>query len=132
MSAVTVPELRRVLGLPSERPEFVRDLLAVERSSGVNGCGSLRLALGDWPDAWRAEPSAAPRFLVVLHRLVIAVVQVIDVSLWGSDVGASPDTRLVPVTGTVHAATAQLAGKRLDCADLSFAWPRSEEQFEFL
>lgn len=40
-------------------------------------------------------------------------------------------TSAVPVLGIAHVAAAQLAGARLECG-MRFAWPRPEEQYEFL
>jgi len=135
---VTIPALRRFLGLPAERPDGIRDLLIVPSEPGTPvpaaQPGAWQLALGDWPEAWRAEPDTGPRFLVMLHGLArpyfIATVEVIDIARWGDDAGSSPGRREVPVTGTAYAETASLAGCRLDC-DLSFGWPSPEEQYAF-
>jgi hypothetical protein len=137
--AVTVAGLREILGLPSERPDGVRDLLAVPREPGtpipVAGPGAWQLALGDWPEAWQSEPGTGPGFLVMLHGIAspffVATVEQIDRARWGEDSGADPDRREVPVTGTAYAATAVVAGCQLD-ADLVFGWPRPEEQYAFL
>jgi hypothetical protein len=137
--AVTVSGLREVLGLPPERPDGIRDLLAVPREPGtpvpVPGPGAWQLALGDWPEVWRAEPGTGPMFLVMLHGYAspffVATVEHVDPARWGEDGGADPGHREVPVTGTVFAATAVVAGCQLD-ADLSFGWQYPEEQYTFL
>jgi len=135
--AVSVPELRQVLGLPAERADGVRDLLVVPRSPGtpVPAAGSWRMALGDWPDEWRSCPSAAPQFLVMLHGLAapyfIATIEEICVSRWGEDTDGSFASRVVPVTGAACEATALVAGALLDC-DITFGWQYPEEQYAFL
>jgi hypothetical protein len=135
--AYTVPALRLFLGLPAERPDGVRDLLVVPREPGtpIPAAGSWRLALGDWPDAWRTDPEASPRFLVMLHGLtepfLIATVEEIDVLRWGEDDVSAPDRRVVPVIGTECQVTATVAGARLDCG-VTFGWRNPEEQYAFL
>ena len=69
---ISVSFLREFLGLPAARPDGVRDLLVIPRPSGAPLPGPWRLALGHWPDTWRAAPSAAPRFLVVLDGLIVS------------------------------------------------------------
>jgi hypothetical protein len=136
---VTVEILRRTLGLPAGRHDGVRDLLIVPREPGTPipaaVPGAWRLALGDWPEAWRDEPDTGPRFLIMLHGLAspyfIATAEEINRARWGEDTGGPPDRREVPVTGTAYVATAALAGCQLDC-DLSFGWQFPEEQFAFL
>jgi hypothetical protein len=135
---VTVPEVRTILGLPASRPEGVRDLLVVarDRSAPVPdlAVSPWRLALGDWPEEWRAKPDTGPRYLMMLRQLttgyVIAVVEDIDPAGWGTDEDADPQHRFVLVRGTA-VATARLAGCCLD-ADLTFGWPLPEEQYAFL
>jgi hypothetical protein len=135
---ITVTFLREFLGLPASRPEGVRDLLVVARDSSapVPGLadGPWRLALGDWPEAWRAAPETGPRYLVMLRQLttgyVIAVIEDIDPAGWAADGDSDPQHRLVPVRGTA-AATAHLAGCVLD-TDVTFGWPLPEEQYAFL
>jgi hypothetical protein len=132
----SIPELRVALGLPSVRPPGVRDLLVVAREAGtpIPAAGSWRLALGDWPDHWRAAPSVAPRLLVMLDGLAmpffIATVESIDVSSWGTDLDALPDRRVVPVTGTECQITAVVAGTQVD-SDAEFGWACPEEQYAF-
>jgi hypothetical protein len=136
---VTVPALRKILSLPAERPDGVRDLLVVPREPGTPvppaRPGAWQLALGDWPETWRDSPQSGPQFLVMLHGLAdpyfIATVEEINRARWGEDAGGPPDSREVPVTGTAYLATARLAGYRLD-GDLSFGWPHPHEQFAFL
>jgi hypothetical protein len=133
---LTVPELRGHLGLPREPADGNRELLVVRRDLGepVPAAGSWRLALGDWPDAWRAEHGAGPRFLVMLHGTAspyfIATIEDIDAEDWGLDGDAEPDQRVVPVRGTAYA-TAELAGDQLEL-DLMFGWDRPEEQYAFM
>ena len=71
----------------------------------------------------------------MLHGLTapyfIVTVEDISRDRWGEDTGAPPGRRRVPVVGTAHAATAILAGCRLDC-DLRFGWQLEEEQFAFV
>ncbi|HXL95703.1 MAG TPA: hypothetical protein VN969_42830 [Streptosporangiaceae bacterium] len=138
-SSVTVAGLREILGLAPERPDGVRDLLAVPRSHGEPvpdiKTSPWQLALGDWPEAWRAEPGTGPRYLVMLRGLtapyLIATVEDIDISRWGEDEDADPSRRLVPVRGTAYAAAAVLAGSRLETG-VSFGWQHPEEQYAFL
>jgi hypothetical protein len=133
---LTVPELRRALGLPVVRPLSVRDLLVVARETGapIPPADSWRLALGDWPDLWRSGPSVAPRFLVMLDGLAapffVATIETVDACAWGLDTDASPDCRVVPVTGTECQVTAVVAGAQVEC-DSSFGWVRPEEQYAF-
>ena len=132
----SIPELRVVLGLPPVRPPGVRDLLVVAREAGtpIPPAGSWLLALDDWPEVWSADPSAAPRLLVMLDGLAapffIATIEIIDAWAWGFDAGASPDRRVVPVTGTECQLTAVVAGARVDC-EPAFGWPCPEEQYAF-
>lgn len=136
--SVTVAGLRQALGLPAVRPDGVRDLLVVarDRVSPVPdpGVSPWLLALGDWPEAWRAQPSTGPRYLVMLRQLttgyVIAAVEEIDSDGWGADTGADPQQRIVPVRSAAPA-NAWLAGSRLD-TDVVFGWPLPEEQYAFL
>jgi hypothetical protein len=134
--AITIPVLRQALGLPRERPDGVRELLAVRRDLGapVPPPGSWRLALGDWPDAWRAEPGTGPVFLVMLRGTTspyfIAAIEDIQPARWGADTGTDQQYRRVPVRG-VATATSVLAGCTLH-ADLTFGWDRAEEQYAFL
>lgn len=131
---ITVAFLREFLGLPASRPDGVRDLLVIPRPGGTPLAGPWQLALGDWPEEWRASPSAAPRFLVVLHGLAapyfVAAISEIDPLRWGSDVDADPQLREVPVTSLPHRATSLLAGCRLD-TDMTFGWQLPEEQYAF-
>jgi len=132
----SIPELRVVLGLPSVRPPGVRDLLVVARKPGtpIPALDAWRLALGDWPDTWRADPSTAPRLVVMLDGLAapffIATIETIDADAWGLDTDAPPDHRVVPVTGTECQLTAVVAGTRVDC-DSAFGWTYPEEQYAF-
>lgn len=133
---ITIPVLRESLGLPRERPGGIRDLLAVPRGPGepVPRANGWRLALGDWPEIWKARPEQGPKFLVMLrgerHRFFIGTVEDIDPSGWAADAGRHPARRQVPVRGTTDA-TSELAGCQLQ-ADLFFGWHRAEEQFAFL
>lgn len=129
---LTVPELRAALGLPPERPEGVRDLLVVacEEGTPIPAAGSWRLALDDWPEAWRAEPSAGPRFLVMLDGPFIATVETIDVSSWGLDTDGPPQRRVVPVTGTACQVTALVGGAEVSY-EMGFGWPFPEERYAF-
>ena len=132
----SISELRVVLGLPSVRPPGVRDLLVVAREAGtpIPAADSWLLALDDWPDTWRTDPSTAPRLLVMLDGLAapffIATIEMIDDCAWGRDTGASPDLRVVPVTGTECQLTAVVAGAQVDC-ESAFGWLRPEEQYAF-
>ena len=132
----SIPELRVVLGLPSVRPPGARDLLVVAREVGtpIPAADSWRLALDDWPEAWSADPSAAPRLLVMLDGLAapffIATIETVDACAWGLDTDAPPDLRVVPVTGTKCQLTAVVAGARVDC-ESAFGWLRPEEQYAF-
>ncbi|MBV9450739.1 MAG: hypothetical protein JO345_33100 [Streptosporangiaceae bacterium] len=136
--AVTIPSLRQALGLPAERPDGVRDLLVVPRQPGTpvpaRRPGAWQLALGDWPEQWRAAPETGPQFLVMLHGLsapyFIATVDEVHQGRWGEDSDNPPNRRQVPVVGTARG-TALLAGCRLDC-DLTFGWQLEEEQFAFV
>lgn len=102
--------LRIHLGLPPERRDGVRDLLAVQRGLGspVPAPDSWRLALGDWPELWAAEAANGPRFLVMLQGTAspyfIATIEDIDPGGWALD-GPDPDParRVVPVRGTARA-----------------------------
>jgi hypothetical protein len=129
---LTVAELRAALGLPTVRPDGVRDLLAVacEEGTPVPAADSWRLALDDWPEVWSAAPSAAPRFLVMLDGPFIATVETIDVSLWGTDGNASPQRRVVPVTGTACQVTAVVGGAQVS-HETGFGWPCPEERYAF-
>ena len=136
---ITVAFLREYLGLPAERPDGVRDLLVVPRSSGTPvpaaEPGAWQLALGDWPEAWRDAPETGPRYLVMLHGTAapyfVALVEEVDPSGWGEDVDAAPGLREVPVGAVPCELTAWLAGCQLD-TDVSFGWPLPEEQFAFM
>jgi hypothetical protein len=133
---VTVQALRESLGLPPERPDGVRDVLAA-LSDAPAGSSSLmfRLALGDWPEAWRADPPTGPQFLVTLlghsDPFQIRDIYAIDATRWGDDTGADPQERLVPVAQLDDAASLRLRGSRLRTG-LSFGWPEPEERFAFL
>ncbi|MBV9445881.1 MAG: hypothetical protein JO345_08300 [Streptosporangiaceae bacterium] len=137
--AVTVPALRQTLGLPAERPDGIRDLLAVPRERGAPvpdvSADPWRLALGDWPETWRADPRTGPLYLVMLRGFaapyLIATVEDIDPKRWGTEADADPARCVVPVRGTAFAATAILAGCRLD-AEVMFGWEQPEEQYAFL
>jgi hypothetical protein len=132
----SIPELRVVLGLPPVRPRGARDLLAVAREAGtpIPAANAWRLALDDWPDAWRADPAAGPGLLVMLDGLAapffIAAIETIDACAWGLDAGASPDHRVVPVMGTECQLTAVAAGARVDC-ESAFGWALPEERYAF-
>lgn len=112
--------LRIHLGLPPERRDGVRELLAVQRDLGspVPAPDTWQLALGDWPEIWAIEPANGPRFLIMLQGTAspyfIATVEDIDPAGWALD-GPDPDParRVVPVRGTARA-TASLAGRRLE------------------
>jgi hypothetical protein len=133
---VAVPALRESLGLAPERPEGVRDVLAsLGRAPEGSRSLVLRLALGDWPEAWRSEPETGPRFLVTLAGRAdpyqIDDVYTIDAARWGDDTGADPQERLVPVAQLDREASLRLRGSRLRTG-LSFGWPEPEERFAFL
>jgi hypothetical protein len=134
---LTTSVLREILELPSERPDGVRELLVIPRGLGepIPSPDSWRLALGDWPEAWRASPGTGPRYLVMLRGAgspyFIATVEDIEQDLWGSDSDSPPDQRVVPVRGTAYKKTAILAGAQL-AAELTFGWDRREEQYAFL
>jgi hypothetical protein len=134
---ITIAVLREILGLPRERPDGVRELIAVPRDLGepVPSRDSWRLALGDWPEIWRAEPDTGPRYLVMLRGpaspYFIGTVEDIDPDAWGVDSGSPPDQRVVPVRDTAYEKTAILAGAQLD-TELTFGWTRREEQYAFL
>jgi hypothetical protein len=133
---ITVPVLREVLGLPAERPDGIRDLLAVARplSTPIPADSIWLLALDGWPETWRAEPETGPRFLVMLRGAAspyfIATVEDINPAWWGLGEDSQPGSRSVPVTGTASA-TSLLAGCEL-LTDLSFGWQLPEEQYAFL
>jgi hypothetical protein len=133
---VTVQALRESLGLDPHRPDGVRDVVAA-LSDAQAGSRSLvlRLALGDWPEAWRADPPTGPRFLVTLaghaDPYQIRDVYTIDATRWGDDTGADPQERLVPVSHLDEALSLQLRGSQLQTG-LSFGWPLPEERFAFL
>lgn len=134
---ITVPVLRQVLGLPAERPDKVRDLLAVPCGLGdpIPPRDSWRLALGDWPEIWHQSPGTGPVFLVMLEGAVspyfVATVEEILPHRWGCDPESSPDRRVIPVRGTAYAATAKLAGCQVR-TDLTFGWDHTEERYAFL
>lgn len=134
---ITIPDLREILDLPRERPDGVRELIAVPRHLGeaIPRRDSWRLALGDWPEIWRAEPGTGPQYLVMLRGdagpYFIATVEDIDPEAWGTDPDSPPDQRIVPVRDTAYEKTAILAGAQLD-TDLTFGWTRREEQYAFL
>jgi hypothetical protein len=134
---LTIPVLRQTLGLPPERPDGVRELLAVPRDLGepIPNRDTWRLALGDWPEIWHAEPGTGPSYLVMLRGpaspYFIATIEDIEPDLWGSDTDAPPEQRVIPVRGTAYEATAVLAGAQLEM-DLTFGWDRREEQYAFL
>jgi hypothetical protein len=134
---ITIPVLREILDLPRERADGVREVIAVPRGLGepIPHRDSWRLALGDWPEIWHAEPGTGPRYLVMLRGeaspYFIATVEDIDLEGWGADADLPPDQRVVPVRDTAYEKTAILAGAQLD-ADLTFGWTRREEQYAFL
>jgi hypothetical protein len=134
---ITIPALREILDLPRERPDGIRELIAVPRGLGepVPARDSWRLALGDWPEIWRTSPDTGPRYLVMLRGpaspYFIATVEDIDPDAWGVDSDSPPDQRVVPVRDTAYEKTAILAGAQLD-TDLTFGWNRLEEQYAFL
>jgi hypothetical protein len=132
---ITVVFLREFLGLPAPRPDGVRDLLVIPCEGGTSLAGPWRLALGHWPETWRAQPDAGPRYLVVLHGLsapyFIAAIDEIDGARWGDDASGDPQRRDVPVTRAPHSATSWLAGCQLE-TDMTFGWPLPEEQYAFL
>jgi hypothetical protein len=129
--------LRVHLGLPPQRPDGVRDLLAVQRGldAPVPAPDAWRLALGDWPELWAIEPANGPRFLIMLKGTAspyfIATVEDIDPAGWALD-GPEADQgrRVVPVHGTARA-TASLAGHRF-VTDLTFGWELDTEKYAFL
>lgn len=133
---ITVAFLRNALGLAEERPDGVREILAVRRDLGapVPAWNSWRLALGDWPESWAADEGTGPRYLVMLRGeaspYFIATVEDINASSWGLDEAVS-GVRVVPVRGTAHQVTAMLAGCRLE-TDVRFGWQQPEEQYAFL
>jgi hypothetical protein len=133
---ITVAALRQALELPAERPDGVRDLLAVSRPLGtpVPPEGTWLLALDGWPEVWRAEPGTGPRYLVMLRSRddlhFVATVEETDPARWGEDGNASPQARSVPVLRTAFRACSVLAGCRLLAG--SFGWPEPEEQYAFL
>lgn len=136
---ITVSTLRETLGRPAERHDGVRDLLAVHRNeSGLVPDGTTAagpLALGDWPEAWQADPDCGPRFLIALRGVAvpywIAGIWETDPARWGEDSGADPSRRAVPVLAPAYVASAVLAGRLLE-TDLTFGWLNPEEQFAFL
>jgi hypothetical protein len=133
---ITVPVLRQVLGLPARRHDGVRDLLGIpcELGASIPPRDSWRLALGDWPEIWHAAPGTGPVFLVMLEGTppyVVVTVEEIPGHLWGCDPDGPPDQRVVPVRSTAYAATARLAGCRVQ-TDLIFGWYRPEERYAFL
>jgi hypothetical protein len=132
---ISVQFLREFLALPVARPDGIRDLLVIPCPGGAAVTGPRQLALGDWPETWRAEPETAPRYLVVLHGLAapyfVAAISGIDRSRWADDSDADPQRREVPVTSPPDPATSWLAGCQLD-TDLTFGWPLPEEQYAFL
>ncbi len=138
-SVVTVPALREALGLPKQRPEGVRDLLGVlwepPEPVTVAAVAARPLALGDWPEAWRADPASGPQFLIALRDqadpYLIARVFWVDGTRWGDHTGADPQHRQVPVSARTTLAAVRLAGRRV-LAGVSFGWPQPEEHFAFL
>ncbi|MGH3165073.1 MAG: hypothetical protein ACRDN0_04150 [Trebonia sp.] len=136
---ITVASLRETLGRPAERPDGVRDLLAVPwNESGLVPDGATAagpLALGDWPQMWRADPDCGPRFLIALRGVAspyrIAGIWETNPARWDEDSGADPSRRTVPVLAPAYVASAVLAG-RLPEADLTFGWLSPEEQFAFI
>jgi hypothetical protein len=134
---ITVPALRKTLGLPARRPDGVRDVLGVpcELGDPVPPRDSWRLALGDWPEIWQSSPGTGPVFLVMLEGpaspYFVATVEEIPSHLWGCDPDSPPERRVVPVRGTAYAATARLAGCQVR-TDLVFGWDHTEERYAFL
>jgi hypothetical protein len=135
---VTVTGLRLALGLPAERPEGTRDVLAIpcagsEPADDATTAGPL--ALGELPEAWRDDPATGPRFLVTLRGLAspyrVAGIWETDPARWGEDSGADPSRRAVPLLAPAYVPAAVLAGRPLESA-LVFGWLNSEEQYAFL
>lgn len=139
--AVTVTALRQTLGLSPERPDGVRDVIAVPLTAtdpvpdDLAAAPRPMLALGDWPDRWLGAPETAPKYLVALRGPVglyqIAGIWEIDPLSWGLDTEAPPRFRTVPVVAPAYVASAALAGQILDIG-LTFGWASPEEQFAFL
>ena len=135
---VTIPALRQALGLPAERPDGTRDVLAIP-SAGSEPAGEATtarpLALGELPEEWRRDPASGPRFLVVLRGLAspyrVVAVWEIDPSRWGDDAGAAPSRRAVPLLARAYVASAVLDGRTLQ-ASLVFGWLNAEDQYAFL
>jgi len=136
--AVSVSGLRLALGLPGERPDGTRDVLAIpcagsEPADDATTAGPL--ALGELPEHWRRDPASGPRFLVVLRGLAnpyrVATIWETDPGRWGEDAGASPSRRMVPLLAPAYVPSAVLAGRPLE-SGLVFGWLNSEEQYAFL
>ena len=137
-AVVTVTGLRETLGLPGERPDGVRDVLAIPCHDGQpppEGSAAGPLALGDLPETWQRDPASGPRFLVALRGLVspyrIAGIWETDPARWGEDSGADPSRRTVPLLAPAYVPSAVLT-RRLLGADLVFGWINPEEQYAFL
>lgn len=136
---VTVAHLRESLGLPPERPEGTRDLIAVpwEESllipQGADTAGPL--ALGDWPEAWQRDPRTGPRFLVTLRGpdspCEISGIWETNPARWNEEVAADPVRRLVPLLTPAYVPSAIFVDRLLEI-DLAFGWTRPEEKFAFL
>lgn len=135
---VTVTGLRLALGLPGERPDGTRDVLAIpcagsEPADDATTAGPL--ALGELPEEWRRDPASGPRFLVVLRGLAspyrVAAIWETDPARWGEDSGADPSRRAVPLLAPAYVPAAVLAGRPLE-SGLVFGWLNSEEQYAFL
>jgi hypothetical protein len=137
-ATVTIARLREELGVPRERPDGVRDVLAIPCADGEplpDGPAARPLALGDWPEDWRQNPASGPQYLVALRGLArpwrVAGVWETDPARWGDDAGADPKRRIVPLLAPAYVPSAALTGALLD-APLVFGWIDREEQYAFL
>ena len=135
---VTVTAFRLALGLPAERLDGTRDVLAIpcagsEPADDANTTGPL--ALGELPEHWRRDPATGPRFLIVLRGLAspyrVAAIWETDPDRWGDDANADPSRRVVPLLAPAYVPSAVLAGRALE-SSLVFGWLNSEEQYAFL
>lgn len=135
---ITTRELRQVLGLAPVRADGMRDVLAIAcpaRPVTPQAVSSQMLALGDWPDLWRAEPACGPGIVVTLGgdtgpHMITGVFRT-DPAQWGQDTGADPHHRRVPVCWP-YALGAVLLDDLHVLVDVRFGWPSLEERFAFL
>jgi hypothetical protein len=135
---VTVHELRQTLSLAAERPDGVRDVLAIAcpaRPVTAQAVAGRVLALGDWPELWRIEPACGPAILVTLSGdiapyLITGVFRT-DPAQWRPDESADPQRWRVPACWP-YAQGAVLLDDRHALAGVRFGWPDPEERFAFL